>query len=148
MLTNQELQDMEARANAATEGPWCYESCGEKGDGANVIGVAFGPDDDDCKTPLTGELFDSDDEGELIDYYRDVEVTVCEHRNPNCNADAAFITAARTDLPRVIAELREARAVIESIANSIGDTCAIAAIVNNYINNQIVNEYLKREGKG
>jgi hypothetical protein len=61
--------------------------------------------------------------------------------NPGCSSDQlrTFAIAARTDLPRVIAELREARNVIDAISKSIGDTCAIAAITNGYLN--------RKEGK-
>jgi hypothetical protein len=121
MLTDQELQEMEARANAATEGPWDvwmqFNVLNKNGRGVAAAGG--------------------------------YQTNVNQEKEFKANlSNAAFIAAARTDLPRVIAELREARAVIESIANSIGDTCAISAIVNDYTNDQIANEYLKREGQG
>jgi len=68
------------------------------------------------------------------------------HGERQQEADALCDMALRCEAAE--AELREARAVIESIANSIGDTCAIAAIVNDYTNDQIANEYLGRKGEG
>lgn len=92
-LTPEELSELEALAKAATPGPWCIESVGEKGDGSNMIGVAFDPDDVDCETPLKGWLKPFTDAGVEIDYYRDELVAVCDHSENNHNANAAYIAA-------------------------------------------------------
>lgn len=87
----------------ATRGPWAIESCGEKGDGSNMIGVVFGPDDPDCKNPIAGWLPEWDGEGEEPrDFFRDEEVAECAHRNPNCHRDAVFITTAYNNFPALL----------------------------------------------
>ena len=107
-MTPSELSRLEALAKAATAGPWSIESCGEKGDGANMIGVAYGPNDQDCKKPLEGWLEPFDDAGNEIEYYRDELVAVCDHTNRNCGADAAFIAAANpSTVLRLIAMARK-----------------------------------------
>ena len=102
------LGEIEKRAKAATDGPWAVESCGEKGDGSNMIGVVFGPDDPDCKKQLSGWIYDADDDGNEIEYYRDEVVAECEHRNRNSHADAAFIAHSITDVRWLIKQLRSA----------------------------------------
>ena len=85
------LLELERIAQQATPGPWCVESLGEKGDGSNVIGVAFGPDDQNAERPLSGWLEPFDKDGNEIDYYRDEEVAACEHRERNAGPNAAYI---------------------------------------------------------
>jgi hypothetical protein len=88
-----ELRALEARATPA---PWCIESCGEKGDGSNMIGVAYDPDDNNCERPMSGWLpISRPVTGEFIEYYRDELVAECEHRNRNSHCDASLIVAAR-----------------------------------------------------
>src|SRR3990172_7844276 len=81
-------------ATQATPGPWCVESCGEKGDGSEIIGVAFHPDDKNCETPLNGVLCPL---RPWQDYYRDEVIAECEHRNRNAAGDAAYIAACSPD---------------------------------------------------
>lgn len=113
-ITTEQLAEWRALAEKATEGPWAIESCGEKGDGSNMIGVVFGPDDPDAKSPLSGWIDENDWADKLGEpmadpFYRDEEVAECAHRNRNHNADAAFIAAARTAVPALIAEVERLR---------------------------------------
>lgn len=103
-LDLEELKRLEA---AAEPGPWCIESVGEKGDGSNMIGVAFHPDDEEAQTPLAGWLKPFYDNGSAIEYYRDALVAVCDHSEPDANENAAFIAAARTAVPALIARVEE-----------------------------------------
>lgn len=122
-MTDAQLAEIEARAARATPGPWAVETCGEKGDGSDMIGVVFGPDDENCDHQLSGELPAFGIEGEEIEYYRDELVAECEHRNRNSHSDAAFIAAARTDIPALVAEvrrLREALLAVTQRANESG----------------------------
>lgn len=105
------LTGLEAIARAATQEPWAIESIGEKGDGANMIGVVFRGDDEDCERPLSGFLDDFDDEGNEIEYYRDETVAICEHRDRNHHANAAHIAAF--DPPTVLALIEELKALLE-----------------------------------
>lgn len=101
-LTPEELREIRKRADKATPGPWAFETTGEKGDGADIVGVVYGPDDEDCERPLSGELRTFDRDGEPIDYYRDEVVAVCDHYNRRPHEDARFITHARTDVLRLL----------------------------------------------
>lgn len=107
------LAEIEARYTKATEGPWAYESLGEKGDGSDIIGVIFGPDDEECETPLSGELSSYDSDGEPVDYYYDEMVAECSHRNRRPHADSQFIAHARSDIPALVAEVRRLRALVD-----------------------------------
>lgn len=93
------LEVLERLAAKATPGPWCVESCGEKGDGSNMVGVAFVSGEE---KPLSGFLRPFDDDGNEIEYYREELIAECEHHNRNSNADAAYIAALT---PEVVAAL-------------------------------------------
>lgn len=102
------LEAIRKRLAAATQDTglrWAYESCGEKGDGSNVIGVMFHPDDQDAKNPLQGRCDPIYDEEarEFRDYYRDEEVAEVEHRNRRSGAIAEFICHAPADIEYLLA---------------------------------------------
>lgn len=105
------LAEIAARAEKATEGPWAIETCGEKGDGSDIVGVVFRPDiDGNCKQPLSGFLESYDDAGNEIEYYRDEEVAEFEHRTRNPHWNALFCAHARSDIPWLLSELEAADA--------------------------------------
>lgn len=84
-LTDQQLSGIEARANAATPGPWCTDSWeiyqgAEYEAGAEWIG----------ETCRAGEMDDS-------------------------RADAEFVAAARTDVPALLAEVRRLTARVAEL---------------------------------
>ena len=95
---------VELRAKA-TPGPWCAESLGEKGDGSNIIGVAFHPDDKNAEHPLSGWLEPYDVEGNEIDYYRDQDIAEIEHRTQGANQNTDLILALVNNLDAIIAAL-------------------------------------------
>ncbi len=98
-----ELDEIGRLAEKATPGPWCIESVGEKGDGSNMIGVAYAPEDIKCERPLTGWLRAFTDAGVEIDYYRDTLVCVVDHSEQNQNHNAAYIAACSPE--RILALL-------------------------------------------
>lgn len=86
--TRLDLDAIEARANAATPGPWCTDSWEiyqgtEYVAGAEWIG----------ETCRAGEMDDS-------------------------RADAEFVAAARTDVPALVAEVRRLRAELAELENA------------------------------
>lgn len=83
-------------AEKATPRPWAAESVGEKGDGSNMIGVMFHPDDVDALTPLEGfqEVIYDEETDEFKDYYVNETIAELEHRNRNSNYDALYILKA------------------------------------------------------
>lgn len=106
-------------AEAATPGPWATESCGEKGDGSEMIGIVFGPDDEKCESPLSGDLPAVDASGEFIEYYRDELVAECAHRNRNSHADARFIAHfSPAHILKIIAVVEAVEACLEVYSGS------------------------------
>lgn len=100
-----------------TPGPWAVESCGEKGDGAHMIGVVFAPaDDPECKNQLSGSLPDCDDDGDFIEYYRDELVAECDLHNRNPGYDSELIALAPTMAEQIIKADDELRRAEREIA--------------------------------
>lgn len=96
-LTEDELRDIEARAEAATPGPWFV--VGDTWRAADQAPyVLSGTDDPHGGNPLCDMLlpdtYDSDD--------------AADEAEARAEADARFIAAARQDIPRLAAALREA----------------------------------------
>jgi hypothetical protein len=83
-MTDAELEAIEARANAATEGPWGFTY-----DGSSAWSI--GPVSD----PQLHRIANV--------YSRGKEVE---------QADPEFIAAARTDVPKLVAEVRRLRALL------------------------------------
>ncbi len=102
-MTDEQLREIEKRAEAATPGPWCYELVGVKHSDW-VVGIAI---NDDGK-PLAGELID---EGEFVVENVCWRFGLAETEDGN---NAAFIAHAREDIPALIAEVRRLRKWIES----------------------------------
>ena len=80
-LTPEELDAIEARANAATAGPWFADDW-------------YGPLADDDDAPLGGDVVGNSG----VPLVANVQA---------CAADQAFIAAARTDIPRLVATVRD-----------------------------------------
>lgn len=118
MITDDELRRLIELGEKATPGPWAVETCGEKGDGSEMIGVVYGPEDENAEHPLSGHLPAFDADGNEIEYYRDELIAECEHRNRLPSADAAFIAAARI-APALAAELLTARAEIARLTEEL-----------------------------
>ena len=99
---------LEELRKAATELPWCAETVGEKGDGANIIGVAFHPDDIDAERPMSGWIQDYDDDGNEIDYVRDEEIAQLEHCTRNHYANTEFIMLLANNADAILELVRAA----------------------------------------
>lgn len=111
LLASDEVRELERLAEALVAlemgGPWAVESCGEKGDGAEVIGIVFRADDENCERQLSGRLDSCDEEGNDIDYHRDEVVAVCDHSQRHPAECAEFIIAANPScVLRLLRELR------------------------------------------
>ena len=106
-VTDLDLDAIEARANAASDGPWIvvHEPAWEADDVQHPdvikVGAPLYVGDDE---PFTVCLVSTDYEDDPVDVL----------------GDAEFIAHARTDVPALVAALREARAEVERISVSLG----------------------------
>lgn len=99
-MTEEELAAIEARADAATPGPWGYE----RSDGSLwKITPAYEDEDDDGEFVTQDEVF-SAQIGDLQPSGLTWEMT---HRN------GEFVAHARADVPALLAEVRLLRRVIQ-----------------------------------
>ena len=97
-MTPADLDEIERRASAATEGPWTGREVKHRDPDGRVIGVELGAAHDDHAA-----IFGA-----------------------NPEADAEFIAAARTDVPRLVAEVRRLQAENENlrvIARHLDEGC-------------------------
>jgi hypothetical protein len=93
-MTDDRIAEIEARARAATPGPWIFVSESVDANNEPCVGV---------------------DGGEVVTKYLGgiVECSDPYPRGDNCPTEnMRFIAAARTDVPDLIAALREAQATI------------------------------------
>jgi hypothetical protein len=122
-MTEQELAEIEARCNAATPGPWVWDGDSPMDVEPTVCPHAsrwtdHGPDlvngdqqkvwDAYWKNDPTGESSGKPEPptGVLVAHGYDASgLNVCA-------ADATFIAAARSDVPRLVAEIRRLRAAL------------------------------------
>ena len=102
--TDQELDEMKARCEAATNN--LHVS------GANVATVAYS----------SSPRFDVDEHGNAV--YAGSDERFDEELVAECGSecDASFFTEARTDLPRLVGALREARYAIGRLIEIIDET--------------------------
>lgn len=101
-MTEERLKEIEARANAATEGPWCWTYFGSK-DNGYIVGKAW-QDGIEC----VGHIENDDDFEEPI-VLGEHEAATCNYGNPE------FIAHSRTDIPDLCAALRAARERIKEL---------------------------------
>lgn len=101
-MTDLDLDSIEARANAATDGPWvvkhepAWEADNVQHPDVITVGAQMWEADDE---PMTVCLVSTDHEDDPVDVL----------------GDAEFIAHARTDVPALVAALREARAEVERL---------------------------------
>jgi hypothetical protein len=88
-LTDAELDAMQRRADAASQGPWKSWIEGRDQESGSTF-IQIGGDDD-----------------------RDEDMYVDRDDTPTSDADLDFIAAARQDIPRLIAEVRRLRAELD-----------------------------------
>ncbi len=105
------LAEIRGREAKATEGPWAIEGCGEKGEGAYMIGVVFRADDEDAINQLSGVLpiWEGEDACVEIEYYREELIAECDFSNRDAGSNSYFIAHARMDIPFLLAQLEAAR---------------------------------------
>ena len=113
------IEQIRERCNRATEGPWAWNSPYEKSNGY-VVGVAVTIDGDS----LEGKIDDPDD---MVDDIVEYHAEIGEHEASTCNYnDPAFISHARTDVPKLLnwieeleSQLKAAREVSGKITDNI-----------------------------
>lgn len=91
-MTDAELDEIEARAAKATQGPWAVRKGYHRDTGLSVEFV--------CSRVLG------------VDLYSDEGSSAC---------DDAFVTAARTDVPALVAEVRRLRAAMTKASRELKD---------------------------
>ena len=105
-MTDLDLDAIEARADAATDGPWvvkhepAWEADNVQHPDVITVGAQMWEGDDE---PMTVCLVSTDYEDDPVDVLLDAE----------------FIAHARTDVPALVAALREARAKVEAMRSWI-----------------------------
>lgn len=107
------IEQIRNRCDRATEGPWAWDNPYEKVNGY-VVGVAVTLDG----KPLEGKIDDPDD---MVDDIIEYQAYVGDHEAATCNYnDPAFISHARTDIPKLLdwiieleSQLKAAREAIE-----------------------------------
>ena len=110
-MTEDELAGMEQRAEKATTGPWSVGSVS----GQCYMDHAHGRARCDYQYTVSGAqgvAFNGTD--------RPVTLVGWDDRGPILSAgDSAFIAAARTDVPALVAEVRRLRALIDPCATTL-----------------------------
>lgn len=91
MITDERIAEIKARAEAATAGPWRVENDGD------VMDVDFGP-----IVEWPWRIL-APDETTLLEFTSDPRVS---------DEDAAFIAAARRDIPLLLAEIERLKAML------------------------------------
>lgn len=94
MLTNEELNAIEKRANAATPGPWEWDGAQADDESVADFGAPWIPQGSTLGNTLI----------QLADTYE------------GSPADCAFVAAARDDVPCLVTEVRRLRDALEIIA--------------------------------
>jgi hypothetical protein len=96
MISDAELNQIEERARAATEGPWeVFTIASSAGESSRIFSDALGPAADIAHIPMP---WNGD------------------------GSNAAFIAAARTDVPALVAALREARGALREVESKGEDS--------------------------
>lgn len=99
-MTDAELSAIEARANAATEGPWVNHISGD----ASVI--LAGPPKYKATDPMPKAV--------AAVHWGSCDTT--KRMAPDDRANSDFIASARTDVPALVAEVRRLRAKLDDQA--------------------------------
>ena len=102
-LTDQQLDDIDARAKAATPGPWGVYEYG----GGTKLDIAADLQDTGCGYRARREIASLEDEP--LDNDPTHREWTAEEDWAQVQADAAFVAAARTDVPALVDEIRRLR---------------------------------------
>jgi hypothetical protein len=116
-ISDGELHEIENRAESATPGPW-YVRFLDDDAAANLVAVSTMPDDGE------GRRWPEWEDRELV------AATLVQFPTPyvagpddRWDENAAFIAHARSDVPRLIAEVRRLRALLENQRHDDGRSC-------------------------
>jgi hypothetical protein len=106
-LTQEQLQAIEERAAAATEGPWVVvpDRYSDDAEREHCQGITAPPGPQEMEA---GREYDLPPSG------RDIVITDSGYYPP-LKADAAFIAHARQDVPALVAEVRRLRKALEDL---------------------------------
>ena len=117
-MTDEELDAIKARVEKATEGPWCWENCGEKGNDL-IVGIALHVGSDEpCRGQVPPDSYD-EHRHEYVDAVARKSALLSEMAT---SFDAAFIAHARADIPALIAEVERLReALLRIVAEAESD---------------------------
>lgn len=125
-----DLDAIEKRVKASTDGPWAWTNLGDKGGNAWAVGQFYDVNapDTDSVVLLSGEVDRDVYDEESGDFktstdYLDIvaESGMGLSANQARPDDAAFIAACRTDVPALIAEVRMLRAELKK--HTLCDQC-------------------------
>lgn len=112
-MTPSELDAIQARADAATEGPWETREDGDYYQGGTYIG--FKPMH---YAPHAGGRYNELVPGRSANGYGTYfKQDVC--RVEGTGEDLAFLLASRTDVPALVAEVRRLRALVQTAAGEM-----------------------------
>lgn len=100
------LDEIEARVNAATSGPWEWWDIGENSAGMTSQNGITGYLADD-RLPTTRKQMGLGPQSAEFDYEESVLVLADESHTLGCDAD--FLATSRRDMPRLIDEVRRLR---------------------------------------
>ena len=112
-LTNQQLDDIDARRKAATPGPWGVYEFG----GGSAIDIAAALEDTGTGYRARREICRLEDEP--LDNDPTHREWTAEEDWAQVQADATFVAAARTDVPALLADLKRARAQVRFLLDQI-----------------------------
>lgn len=101
-ITNEELDEIEERANAATPGPWHVRRLDDE-DAMNLVAISTIPD-----TGL-GERWPEFHHDQIVAATLVQQPRYVDIADDRWDENARFIASARQDIPRLVAEIRRLR---------------------------------------
>ncbi len=99
-MDEKQLQEIEARASAATPGPWAVGTWAEHMGDAGLPSDVYTADEDDHQDTV-------------VSFHKTYHKFLDIDPGGAAHADAAFIAQARADSPALAAEVRRLRALVE-----------------------------------
>lgn len=109
-LSERELQEMAARAEAATPGPWHVRYLDDE-HAMNLVAVSTVPDTGE------GERWPHFDHREIVAATLIQQPRYVDHSDGRWDVNADFIAAARQDVPRLITEIRRLWKLLDHAAS-------------------------------
>ena len=105
MMTETELNEIEVRAQRATAGPWfVHRTDDEQSQGALYVGTPYSGGDHDNRRGM------GDGAARQANPVEVIAITLLQHPNlcgaDECEENTSFIAQARSDVPRLVAEVR------------------------------------------